>query len=99
VTKKPHRQDAEGAEEKKSFTAKDAKVAKGIIIKIKSRPKVARKLRQGGIQAALLDVSMQPGPGVLIIDSLVSFVSFAVRLFRSLASFVSLAVRLFHLPS
>ena len=37
MTQKPHRQDAEGAEEKKSSIAKDAKVAKGIIIEIKSK--------------------------------------------------------------
>jgi hypothetical protein len=43
VTKKLHRQDAEGAEEKKSFTAKDAKVAKGIIIKIKSKGPRSRR--------------------------------------------------------
>jgi hypothetical protein len=42
VTKKPHRQDAEGAKEKKSFTAKGAKVAKGIIIKVKSKGQRSR---------------------------------------------------------
>ena len=31
--KKPHRQDAEGTKEKNSFTAKDAKVAKELIIR------------------------------------------------------------------